>query len=83
MSINLLYFGSLREALGRDRERIDPPSHVLSVEDLIAWLRERSGAHAAALAGPVLGAVEGEAAGPRDSVFGARQVALFPPPGAL
>lgn len=85
MSIDILYLGALRGAVGCERERVDPPSHVLTVEDLIAWLRERSPAHAAALADTsrVHAAVEAEMAGHEDSVFGAREILLFPPPGAL
>lgn len=83
MPVDLLYFGMLRDALGRDGERVDPPSHVLTVEDLIGWLHERGEPYASALGGTVEGAVEGEAARPGDSFFGAREVALFPPRGAL
>jgi molybdopterin converting factor small subunit len=85
MSIDILYLGPLRDAVGCARERVDPPSHVLTVEDLVRWLAERSPAHGAALADPsrIGAAVEAERAGPGDSVFGAREVALFPPPGAL
>ncbi len=83
MPVDLLYFGALRDALGRDGERVDPPSHVLTVEDLVAWLRERGGPYASAFAGRVEAAVEGEAAANGDSFFGAREVALFPPRGAL
>ena len=81
--VDLLYFGSVREALGRDRERVDPPSHVLTLEDLVAWLAERGEPYSAALGGEVRGAVEGRSAGPGDSFFGAREVALFPPPGVI
>jgi molybdopterin converting factor small subunit len=83
MPVDLLYFGMLRDALARDGERVDPPSHVLTVEDLIGWLCERGEPYATAFAGTVEGAVEGEAARPSDSFFGAREVALFPPRGAL
>ena len=83
MLIDLLYFGAIRDALGRDTERVDTPSHVLTVDDLVAWLRERGGAYADALGGTVLAAVEGERAQAGDTVFGAREVALFPPLGAL
>ena len=83
MLIDLLYFGSVREALGRDTERVDTPSHVLTVDDLVHWLRGQSEAHRAALEGPVLAAVEGVRAEGSDTVFGAREVALFPPMGAL
>ena len=35
--VDLLYFAGLRDALGRDGERVDPPSHVLTIGDLTAW----------------------------------------------
>ena len=81
--VDLLYFGSLREALARDGERIDPPSHVLTISDLVSWLAERGEPYASALAGEVRGAVEGRSAAAGDSFFGAREVALFPPPGVI
>ncbi|HEV2747393.1 MAG TPA: MoaD/ThiS family protein [Allosphingosinicella sp.] len=82
--LDLLYFGALREALGRDVERIDPPSHVLTVDDLIAWLSERGEPYASLLADrdPICAAVDREHAVRGDSFFGATEVALFPPPGA-
>lgn len=83
MLVDLLYFGRIRDALGRDTERVDTPSHVLTVDDLLRWLQEQSEAHADALAGSVHAAVEGEGAAGGDTVFGAREIALFPPPGAL
>lgn len=79
--LDLLYFGALREAIGRDGERIDPPSHVLTIEDLIRWLAARGAPYSLALADPaqVRAAVDREHAGPADSFFGAQEVALFPP----
>jgi molybdopterin converting factor small subunit len=83
--VDLVYFGSFRDALGRDGERVDAPSHVLTIDDLVGWLADRGEPYASAFADRmcVRGAVEGEAAEGGDSVFGAREVALFPPPGAL
>lgn len=83
--LDILYFGSLREALDRDSERVEPPSHVQTVEDLIGWLAGRGGAYAQALGdrSRVGAAVDQEPARPSDSFFGAREVALFPPMGAL
>jgi molybdopterin synthase sulfur carrier subunit len=81
--VDLLYFGALRDALGRDGERVDPPSHVLTLDDLIGWLAERGEPYRKALAGEIGGAVEGHMASRADSFFGAREVALFPPPGVL
>ena len=83
MLVDILYFGAVRDALGRDTERVDTPSHVLTVDDLVEWLRGRGEPHASALAAPVCGAVEGARAAGGDTIFGAREVALFPPPGAL
>jgi sulfur-carrier protein len=79
-ALDILYFGSLREALGRDGERVDPPSHVLTIEDLRQWLTARGEPHSTLLSDPAnLGAaIEHHPAGPNDSFFGARQVALFP-----
>ena len=83
--LEILYYGRLRDEIGLDREPVELPSHVLSVEDLLAWLRERGEPHAAALADPAAigAAVAGEWAGPKDSLFGAVEVALFPPRGVL
>ena len=84
-ALEILYYGRLRDEIGRDREHVDIPSHVLSVEDLVGWLRGRGEPHASALAeGTVIGAaVAGEWAEQKDSVFGAVEVGLFPPVGVL
>ena len=78
--VDLLYFGTLRDALGKDAERIDPPSHVLTVADLIGWLEARGEPYATALAQPesIAAAVDREHTSHDDSFFGAREVALFP-----
>jgi molybdopterin synthase sulfur carrier subunit len=85
MPFDLLWFGGFRESVARDRERIDPPSHVLTVGDLTGWLAEQGAPYASVLAdrAKVRAAVDTEFAGAEDSIFGAREVALFPPVGAL
>lgn len=84
-SLDILYFGRFRDALGCERERVDPPSHVLTLADLIEWLATQDARYARAFAdrGCVRGAVEGVGASATGSVFGAREVALFPPGGVL
>jgi len=84
-ALEILYYGRLRDAIGRDRELVDLPSHVLSVDDLVGWLRGRGEPHATALAEavPICAAVAGEWAQGEDSVFGAVEVALLPPVGVL
>lgn len=84
-ALDILYFGSLREALGRDEERVDPPSHVLTIEDLRQWLVARGEPYAGLFsdASALGAAIEHQQAGPSDSFFGARQVALFPKVGGI
>jgi sulfur-carrier protein len=84
-ALDILYFGRLREALGRDEERVDPPSHVLTIEDLRQWLAARGEPYAGLLSDPSVlsAAIEHQAAEPNDSFFGARQVALFPVIGGI
>src|SRR3546814_19227692 len=81
--VDLVYFGSLREALGRDGERIDPPSHVLTVEDLLNWMSERGAPYRSLLSdnGRLSAAVEREHAGPGDTFFRAQEVAPYQTPG--
>lgn len=83
--LDILYFGSFRDAVGKDDERVDPPSHVVTVADLVEWLAGRGEPYATIFADRtrVRAAVHGAAAGPEDSVFGAHEVALFPPGGVL
>ena len=83
--LEILYYGRLRDEIGRDREAVDLPSHVVTVEALLGWLRDRGEPHASALAdgGDIGAAVAGDWARHEDSVFGAVEVALFPPVGVL
>ena len=40
-TMKVRYFAWLRERLNRDEEEVDPPADVLTVADLIQWLRSR------------------------------------------
>ena len=84
-ALEILYYGRLRDEIGRDRELVELPSHVLTVDDLLGWLRDRGGPHEAALAtkAGIGAAVVGEWAQSGDSLFGAVEVALLPPVGVL
>ncbi len=50
MNIQLRFFASVREKLGTSQESVAVPSHVQTVGDLRAWLRERGDVWAEALA---------------------------------
>jgi molybdopterin synthase sulfur carrier subunit len=80
--LDLHWLAELREATGRDFERIDPPSHVLTIADLVDWLAARGEPYAGLLADrtQVRAAVDRLHAAPGDSFFGAQEVALFRPP---
>ena len=49
MSITILYFAALREALGTGREIVELPEGVGNAGQLRNWLRERGGAWAESL----------------------------------
>ncbi|MBX6318270.1 molybdopterin converting factor subunit 1 [Pigmentiphaga sp.] len=50
MKVDVLFFASLREALGREKEAVELPDGVRTVGELRKWLAERGGAWATALA---------------------------------
>ena len=50
MGLSVLYFSWIKEKVGTGEEHVDPPSDVVTVTDLVEWLKKKSPAHAAALA---------------------------------
>lgn len=81
MHVTLFYFASLREALGVSRESCDLPPGVDTPARLRAWLRERGGNWATALAeGRNVRAAVDQAMTPVDVPFrDGAEVAFFPP----
>ncbi|PXA99116.1 molybdopterin converting factor subunit 1 [Nostoc sp. 3335mG] len=81
MTIEVLYFAWVREAIGMDGERVDPPATVATVADLIDWLAARGDGHATAFESRArLRAAVDQAFVPLDTpIAGAREVAIFPP----
>jgi molybdopterin synthase sulfur carrier subunit len=79
--IRLLYFASLREQLGTDREQIELPPDVQKVGELVAHLRARGGVWEQSLADVehVLVAINQEMARPEDAVSDGDEIGLFPP----
>ena len=81
MTIDILYFAWVREAIGFGAETVDPPEGLVRVADLIDWLEGRSEGHARALAdrGRLRAAVD-QLFVPLDAPLGRpREVAIFPP----
>lgn len=81
MAINLLYFAWVRERIGIDAERIEPPADVATIAGLLDWLAAQSPGHAAALddRAAIRVAIDEDFAGPGASIRGAREIAIFPP----
>lgn len=82
MSIDVLYFASLREALGVSSERLDSlPPGVTSAGQLRAWLRERGAPWSEALGEDraVRIAVNRVMAGAATPIAENAEVAFFPP----
>ena len=75
------YFAWLRERLNRGEEDIDPPAEVITVGDLIQWLRDRDEAADLAMQKPNLikAALDTEIVPHTAPLGNAKVVALFPP----
>jgi molybdopterin synthase sulfur carrier subunit len=79
--MKILYFAWLRERLDRGEEEVSPPGTVLTVADLIGWLRARDEAADLAMQRPeiIKAAIDARIVPHTASIAGAKVVALFPP----
>ncbi len=81
MTITILYFAGLREALGTGSETLELPPGVGTAAQLRAWLRLRGGAWAEALAEnrSIRVAVDRAMAAPDAPLRAGAEIAFFPP----
>lgn len=78
--VRLMYFASLREALGIDHEQVNLPDGIDNVAALLQWLKTRSDNWCDALSDPhLLVAVNQEMATTDTLVRDGDEVAWFPP----
>lgn len=79
--LTLVYFAWVREAIGRDEERVELSSPEESVGELVARLAVRGGGYAEALADPdrLRAALDQQFVGFDTAIGRARELALFPP----
>jgi molybdopterin synthase sulfur carrier subunit len=79
--VKILYFAWLRERLNRGEEEISPPAEIVTIADLIGWLRSRDEAADLALQRPeIIKAAIDTRIVPHDTpIAGATTIALFPP----
>lgn len=81
MTVTILYFASLREAVGTDSEQIALPADIGTAGQLRSWLRERGAPWTQALGEgrAVRVAVNRVMASPETPVADGAEVAFFPP----
>lgn len=81
MNIELRFFASLRESLGKDREQAALPPEVKTVGDLRSWLSSRGEDWEAVLGGarPVRAALDQTMVTADAALHEGAEVAFFPP----
>jgi molybdopterin converting factor subunit 1 len=79
--VKILYFAWLKGKTGIGAEEVEPPADVVTVGDLVDWLKLRSAGHAAAFADmkAVRCAVNQDYARLDAPVHAGDEVAFFPP----
>jgi sulfur-carrier protein len=79
--MKILYFAWVRQRVGVGEEIVDVPAEVVTVSQLIDWLKARDEAYANAFADlRVIRAAVDQSLVPLDApLSGAREVAFFPP----
>lgn len=79
--MKLKYFAWVRERIGTTEEDIMLPDHLVSVRDLLGWLKERGDGYAEALRHPeaIRVAIDQEHVDHSEPIAGAAEIALFPP----
>lgn len=77
----LVYFAWVRERIGKPEEDVSLPAGIVTVADLLAWLRGRGEGYESALMRPevIRVAIDREHVGHDEAIAGAREIALFPP----
>jgi sulfur-carrier protein len=80
-TVTLRYFAWVREQVGRAQEEVALPDGILTIADLVAWLRQRDEGYAAAFKRPeVIRAALDQHHAPANAPIGtAREIAFFPP----
>lgn len=81
MALKVLYFAWVRERIGKAEEVLEPPGDVVTVADLVAWLKGRGEEYAYAFENEsVIRAAMDQIHVKRDAVITqADEIAFFPP----
>ena len=81
MHVKLVYFAWVRERVGRAEEELDLPDSIVTVADLVRWLKGNGEEYAYAFENEavVRAAVDRTHVKPDSPIAGAREIAFFPP----
>lgn len=81
MKAKLVYFAWVRERIGKSEEELEIPDSVVTVRDLLHWLKGQGETYAHALQAPeaIRVALNQEHAEHRETIAGVREIGLFPP----
>ena len=76
-----VYFAWVRERIGKTEEVLSPPDDVVTVADLLTWLKGRGEGYEAAFAdaATVRAAIDRGHVKHEAPIAGAREIAFFPP----
>ncbi len=79
--MKLVYFAWVRERIGVDEETVELPAGVVTVADLLHWLKGRGAGYDAALLSPtsIRVAIDQEHVDHSEPIAGATEIAIFPP----
>jgi len=79
--MRVLYFAWLRERLNRAADEINPPADVVTLNDLVAWLRTKDEALDLAMANPAIFklSINARIVPGHTPIAGAREIAILPP----
>jgi molybdopterin synthase sulfur carrier subunit len=81
MRVKLVYFAWVRERVGRAEEDMDIPDGIVTVADLVRWLKGHGEEYAYAFENEavVRVAVDRTHVKPDSPIAGGREIAFFPP----
>ncbi|HEV2559934.1 MAG TPA: molybdopterin converting factor subunit 1 [Microvirga sp.] len=79
--MKLVYFAWVRERIGKADEEVELPAGIVTVTDLVRWLKGRGEEYAYAFEneGVVRAAIDHTHVKPDAPLDGAREIAFFPP----
>lgn len=79
--MKLVYFAWVRERVGTAEEVVELPSGIVTVDDLLRWLKARGPGYEAALLSPqsIRVAIDQEHVDHSEAIAGASEIAIFPP----